>query len=143
MHGLQERASGMYRLSAFYFARTASDLPIDCTIPTCFIIIVYFMGGLRYAHCLVYYFVQFVIPYTSITCVFLQEQVCNVLSSFLHEFLFWQTAYQTLLLLYAPRQTTVCCLIVTITTRLCYLQISLRISLAGSFSFLIVSCIHS
>ncbi|KAA6416809.1 hypothetical protein WJX79_011032 [Trebouxia sp. C0005] len=45
---LKERASGMYRLSAFYFARTASDLPIDCTIPTCFIIIVYFMGGLRY-----------------------------------------------------------------------------------------------
>ena len=51
MHDLQERASGMYRLSAFYFARTASDLPIDCTIPTCFIIIVYFMGGLRCAHC--------------------------------------------------------------------------------------------
>ena len=46
---MQERASGMYRLSAFYFARTASDLPIDCTIPTIFIIIVYFMGGLRYA----------------------------------------------------------------------------------------------
>lgn len=46
--GVQERASGMYRLSAFYFARTASDLPIDCTIPTFFIIIVYFMGGLRY-----------------------------------------------------------------------------------------------
>lgn len=45
---LKERASGMYRLSAFYFARTASDLPIDCTIPTIFIIIVYFMGGLRY-----------------------------------------------------------------------------------------------
>ena len=39
----------MYRLSAFYFARTASDLPIDCTIPTFFIIIVYFMGGLRWA----------------------------------------------------------------------------------------------
>ncbi|KAL3156013.1 hypothetical protein ABBQ32_013001 [Trebouxia sp. C0010 RCD-2024] len=46
---LKERASGMYRLSAFYFARTASDLPIDCTIPTFFIIIVYFMGGLRYS----------------------------------------------------------------------------------------------
>ena len=36
----------MYRLSAFYFARTASDLPMDCTIPTIFIIIIYFMSGL-------------------------------------------------------------------------------------------------
>ena len=31
---LQERASGMYRLSAFYFARLASDLPMDMAIPT-------------------------------------------------------------------------------------------------------------
>ncbi|KAK9808606.1 hypothetical protein WJX72_000468 [[Myrmecia] bisecta] len=45
---LKERASGMYRLSAFYFARSFSDLPIDCTIPTIFICIIYFMGGLRY-----------------------------------------------------------------------------------------------
>ena len=30
----QERASGMYRLSAFYFARLASDLPMDMAIPT-------------------------------------------------------------------------------------------------------------
>lgn len=44
---LKERASGMYRLSAFYFARTASDLPMDCTIPTIFIIIIYFMSGLK------------------------------------------------------------------------------------------------
>ena len=46
---LKERASGMYRLSAFYFARTASDLPMDCAIPTVFIIIIYFMSGLEYA----------------------------------------------------------------------------------------------
>lgn len=46
---LKERASGMYRLSAFYFARTASDLPMDCTIPTIFIIIIYFMSDLKYA----------------------------------------------------------------------------------------------
>jgi ABC-type multidrug transport system permease subunit len=44
---LQERASGMYRLSAFYFARMASDLPMDLTIPTIFILIIYFMSGLR------------------------------------------------------------------------------------------------
>lgn len=36
------------RLSAFYFARLMSDWPMDFTIPTLFIIVVYFMGGLRY-----------------------------------------------------------------------------------------------
>jgi len=44
---LKERASGMYRLSAFYFARMASDLPMDMAIPTVFVIILYFMSGLR------------------------------------------------------------------------------------------------
>ena len=46
---LKERASGMYRLSAFYFARTASDLPMDMAIPTLFLLLVYFMGGLHYS----------------------------------------------------------------------------------------------
>jgi hypothetical protein len=46
---LKERASGMYRLSAYYLARTSSDLPVDCTIPTVFVLIVYFMGGLKYS----------------------------------------------------------------------------------------------
>ena len=45
---LQERASGMYRLSAIYFARSAADLPLDFAIPTVFILIVYLMGHLRY-----------------------------------------------------------------------------------------------
>ena len=45
---LKERASGMYRLSAFYFARTASDLPMDFAVPTIFIVIIYFMAHLRY-----------------------------------------------------------------------------------------------
>ncbi|KAK9821260.1 hypothetical protein WJX74_004512 [Apatococcus lobatus] len=44
---LKERASGMYRLSAFYFARTASDLPMDFAVPTVFLLIVYWMTGLR------------------------------------------------------------------------------------------------
>jgi hypothetical protein len=35
----KERASGMYRLSAFYLARSASDIPADLTIPTIFIAI--------------------------------------------------------------------------------------------------------
>lgn len=47
-HMLKERASGMYRLSAFYIARSLSDFPADMTIPSGFIIIVYFMAGLRY-----------------------------------------------------------------------------------------------
>ena len=37
----------MYKLSAFYFARTSSDMPLDLVIPTIFILIVYFMSGLR------------------------------------------------------------------------------------------------
>ena len=37
----------MYRLSAFYFARSASDLPMEFTLPSIFIFIAYFMGGLR------------------------------------------------------------------------------------------------
>ena len=37
----------MYRLSAFYFARMASDLPLDMAIPTIFVVILYFMSGLR------------------------------------------------------------------------------------------------
>ena len=44
---LKERASGMYRLSAFYIARMLSDLPMDLSLPTLFFIIVYWMGGLR------------------------------------------------------------------------------------------------
>ena len=39
---VQERASGMYRLSAFYFARSASDLPFEAT-PSLFVFIIYFM----------------------------------------------------------------------------------------------------
>lgn len=44
---LKERASGMYRLSAFYFARLASDLPMDFAVPTIFVVLVYFISGLR------------------------------------------------------------------------------------------------
>ena len=44
---LKERASGMYRLSAFYLARTASDVPMDMFIPTIFVIIIYWMAWLQ------------------------------------------------------------------------------------------------
>lgn len=48
-HMIKERASGMYRLSAFYISRVFSDFPSDMSIPSMFIIIVYFMAGLRYS----------------------------------------------------------------------------------------------
>ena len=44
---LKERASGMYRLSAFYLARISADIPLDCFYPTIFVLIVYWFGGLR------------------------------------------------------------------------------------------------
>eukprot|EP00879_Flechtneria_rotunda_P022444 GHRR01023695.1.p1 GENE.GHRR01023695.1~~GHRR01023695.1.p1 ORF type:complete len:455 (+),score=179.90 GHRR01023695.1:174-1538(+) len=44
---LKERASGMHRVSAFYLASACSDLPMDCAYPVMFVIIIYFMGGLR------------------------------------------------------------------------------------------------
>ena len=44
---LKERASGMYHLSAFYFARTLSDLPMEMTLPSVFMLVMYFMTGLR------------------------------------------------------------------------------------------------
>lgn len=44
---VKERQSGMYRLSAYYLARTASDLPMDCLVPTLFTWVLYFMAGLR------------------------------------------------------------------------------------------------
>lgn len=44
---LKERASGMYRLSAFYLARTASDLPIEFASPSILVIVCYLFAGLR------------------------------------------------------------------------------------------------
>eukprot|EP01026_Neomeris_dumetosa_P031549 TRINITY_DN2500_c0_g1_i3.p1 TRINITY_DN2500_c0_g1~~TRINITY_DN2500_c0_g1_i3.p1 ORF type:complete len:686 (+),score=50.56 TRINITY_DN2500_c0_g1_i3:130-2187(+) len=44
---LKERASGMYRLSAYYFSRTASDVPLTCLYPSVFVVIIYWMAGLR------------------------------------------------------------------------------------------------
>lgn len=43
----KERAADMYRLSAYFIARTTSDLPLDLLLPLLFILIVYFMTGLR------------------------------------------------------------------------------------------------
>ncbi|KAH7840802.1 hypothetical protein Vadar_021826 [Vaccinium darrowii] len=44
---IKERSSGMYRLSSYYFARTAGDLPMELVLPTIFTTITYWMGGLK------------------------------------------------------------------------------------------------
>ncbi|KAK1429299.1 hypothetical protein QVD17_11505 [Tagetes erecta] len=43
----KERAADMYRLSAYFLARTTSDIPLDLLFPLIFLLIVYFMAGLR------------------------------------------------------------------------------------------------
>ncbi|KAE9621718.1 putative xenobiotic-transporting ATPase [Lupinus albus] len=43
----KERATDMYRLSAYFVARITSDLPLDLVLPILFLLVVYFMAGLR------------------------------------------------------------------------------------------------
>ncbi|WOG98235.1 hypothetical protein DCAR_0417576 [Daucus carota subsp. sativus] len=45
----KERAADMYRLSAYFAARTTSDLPLDLLLPLLFLSIVYFMAGLKHS----------------------------------------------------------------------------------------------
>ncbi|KAJ4952200.1 hypothetical protein NE237_029032 [Protea cynaroides] len=44
---IKERSSGMYRLSSYFLARTAGDLPMELALPTTFVFIIYWMGGLK------------------------------------------------------------------------------------------------
>nr|GEY24634.1 ABC transporter G family member 21 [Tanacetum cinerariifolium] len=44
---IRERSTGMYRLSSYYFARMAGDLPMELVLPTVFVSITYWMGGLK------------------------------------------------------------------------------------------------
>ncbi|XP_023551788.1 ABC transporter G family member 14-like [Cucurbita pepo subsp. pepo] len=44
---IKERSSGMYRLSSYFLARTIGDLPLELALPTAFVFIIYFMGGLN------------------------------------------------------------------------------------------------
>ncbi|XP_022142773.1 ABC transporter G family member 9-like [Momordica charantia] len=43
----KERSSGMYRLSSYFISRTTNDLPMELFLPTIFILIVYWMAGLK------------------------------------------------------------------------------------------------
>lgn len=45
----KERAADMYRLSAYFLARTTSDLPLDLLLPSLFLLVVYFMAGLKHS----------------------------------------------------------------------------------------------
>eukprot|EP01026_Neomeris_dumetosa_P054849 TRINITY_DN494_c0_g1_i16.p5 TRINITY_DN494_c0_g1~~TRINITY_DN494_c0_g1_i16.p5 ORF type:complete len:189 (-),score=16.39 TRINITY_DN494_c0_g1_i16:483-1049(-) len=37
----------MYRLSAYYFSKTGADIPLTCLYPSVFVVILYWMAGLR------------------------------------------------------------------------------------------------
>lgn len=43
----KERSSGMYRLSSYIMAKTAGDFLMELVLPTVFVIITYWMGGLK------------------------------------------------------------------------------------------------
>ncbi|XP_058071278.1 ABC transporter G family member 9-like [Magnolia sinica] len=43
----KERSSGMYRLSSYFMSRMVSDMPMGLVLPTIFVTIVYWMGGLN------------------------------------------------------------------------------------------------
>ncbi|KAG6540948.1 hypothetical protein Mapa_017669 [Marchantia paleacea] len=43
----KERASGMYRLTAYFFARTVGDLPLELVLPILSITMIYWMAGLK------------------------------------------------------------------------------------------------
>ncbi|MFS8017749.1 putative ABC-2 type transporter [Helianthus anomalus] len=45
----REQSSGMYRLSSYYFARMAGDLPMELVLPTIFVTVTYWMGGLKHS----------------------------------------------------------------------------------------------
>ncbi|XP_008805673.2 ABC transporter G family member 14-like [Phoenix dactylifera] len=44
---IKERSSGMYHLSSYFLARTAGDLPMELALPIAFVLIIYWMGGLK------------------------------------------------------------------------------------------------
>lgn len=44
---IKERSSGMYRLSSYFLAKTVGDLPLELALPTAFVFIIYWMGGLK------------------------------------------------------------------------------------------------
>lgn len=71
----KERAVDMYRLSAYFMARTTSDLPLDLFLPIIFLLIVYFMAALRQS--VEAFFLTMLIVFLSIVAA----QVCRTKNS--------------------------------------------------------------
>ena len=44
---MKERSSDMYRLSSYFMSRTMSEIPMEFLLPVIFLIVAYWMGGLR------------------------------------------------------------------------------------------------
>ncbi|GMI83244.1 Arabidopsis thaliana ATP-binding cassette G25, ATP-binding casette G25 [Hibiscus trionum] len=44
---MKERASGMYTLSSYFMARIIGDLPMELILPTVFLLVTYWMAGLK------------------------------------------------------------------------------------------------
>ena len=81
---LKERASGMYRLSAYFWARIVGDLPLELTLPTAFVVIVYWMGGLKNS------FVGFLLTLLVVLYNVLVAQVRIVI---LHDLIHWNLCF--------------------------------------------------
>eukprot|EP01121_Diplochlamys_sp_Union-15-3_P020262 TRINITY_DN7866_c0_g1_i1.p1 TRINITY_DN7866_c0_g1~~TRINITY_DN7866_c0_g1_i1.p1 ORF type:complete len:548 (+),score=68.82 TRINITY_DN7866_c0_g1_i1:184-1644(+) len=64
---IRERASGTYRLSAYFLAKTLTDIPFDFIFPVIFVIISYWMIGLRkqFERFLIFLVVVLVTTFTS------------------------------------------------------------------------------
>ncbi|KAJ1434115.1 P-loop containing nucleoside triphosphate hydrolase [Sesbania bispinosa] len=60
---IKERSSGMYRLSSYFLARTIGDLPLELALPTAFVFIIYWMGGLK-PHPMTFILSLFVVLYS-------------------------------------------------------------------------------
>lgn len=67
----RERSSGYYRLSAYYLAKTISELPLTFALPTLFIVISYPVADLRG-------FPQFCSTWASMMLASLVAQVSDV-----------------------------------------------------------------
>lgn len=76
----KERSVDMYKLSAYLVARNTSDLPLDLILPVVFLIIIYFMVGLKPT------FSAFSLTLLSIFLSIVAAQVRET-ASFMHPFL--------------------------------------------------------
>ena len=79
----KERAADMYRLSAYFVARTTSDLPLDLLLPILFLLVVYFMAGLRLSAG------PFFLTMLTVFLCIVAAQVCRLVSFFFSNLLLY------------------------------------------------------